>query len=152
MVATEQIPDGDKTSREIFYPQMTRDEREAVFCHLFDFSGGQPESVIWRRYCTTDKEVHELGLAHESAKRLKNPSIVYVGFGTASAGDIRSISNRIKDGHGFDVRHEPSEGIQHAEVFYHLRGDGRYETLTKNQRQELRFVLSKLFEPVTTRP
>jgi hypothetical protein len=147
----EHISDQETVSREIFHPLMTRAEVGVVYESLFEFPGGQPESVVWRRFCQTDLEVHGIGLSHETSKRVKKPDVLYLGFGTAGAGEIRTIADRNKDGHGFDVKHEPYEGIHHAEVSYQLFGDMPYSSLNRNQKQELKFTLGKLFKPITVR-
>lgn len=147
----EYIPDEGKVSREVFHPQMTRDEARAVYYNLFEFSGGEADSVIWRYYCIADEDVHNLGLSHEAKKQERNPNVRYLGFGTAGVGQIRSISARNKDGHGFNVRHEPNEGIQHAEVCFQLSEGVPYGALTRGQKLELKFTLGRLFEPITPR-
>ena len=148
----EYIPDSDFVSREIFHPQMTRDELDAVYTNLFEFHDGLPESVVWRRHIVSDSQMHELGTTHEALKQSRNPAVVYVGFGSAKAQSIRSISAANSFGHGFEIRHEPSEGIHHAEVGYQLASGATYASLARSQRKELRLTLSKLFEPILRRP
>lgn len=148
----EHIPDEENVSREIFHPQMTRAEIGVVYESLFEFPGGLPESVVWRRFCQTEGEVHRIGFSHETMKRAKNPNVLYLGFGTAIVSNIRLISARNKDGHGFEVMHEPSEGIHHAEVSYRLLEGIQYGSLNRNQKQELKFTLGKLFAAMAPRP
>ena len=150
-VVVELIPDPENVSREIFRPQLTNAEAVVVYDMLFEFPNGLPESVIWRRHCETEGEVHDMGIAHESAKKARRPDVEYLGFGTASAGRIRSIAEQIRDGHGFEVKHEPSEGNQHAEVAFQLINGVSYGELKRNQKQELKFVLGNLFRPMNPR-
>ena len=147
----EYIPDLENVSREIFRPQMTHAEAGVIYDMLFEFPNGLPESVVWRRYCETDFEVHGVGITHETAKKVRRADVEYLGFGTTSAGRIRSIAEQIRDGHGFDVKHEPCEGNQHAEVVFQLINGVNYGDLKRNQKQELRYTLGNLFKPMNPR-
>lgn len=66
MPAVEEIPIGDEISRHIEFPRTYDRERRMILEAVFEFPGGEPESVVWRKYAATDDEVHKLGCEWET--------------------------------------------------------------------------------------
>ena len=144
----EIIGDFETISRTLWFPQMTKEESNVVFAAIFDFQDGGPESVIWRKYCASEEDVHSKAREQEAKKQIKKPDVKYLGFGNAIVDDVRKIKNVNPNGYGFDIVHYPSEGIFHAHVFYDLPIGTQYSALTKSQKMDLRFNLGKLFQPL----
>jgi hypothetical protein len=137
----EEIPDEDTVSRLIDFPRMYEEARRLIWDQVFQFPGGDCESLVWRRYAATDEEVHRLGCEREVAKRVTKPEMRYAGFISALSGAIRSI--RTNRGHGFGVNHAPEEGVHHAEVCYSPVGDGL--KLKPADKAELKLALKGKF-------
>ncbi len=144
----EKIGDFETVSRTIWFPQMTREESNVVFTAIFDFQDGGPESVIWRKYCRDEIDVHSKAREQEAKKQVKKPNVKYLGFGNALVETVRKIKSVNPNGYGFEIVHEPSEGVFHAHIFYDLPVGTRYSALTKPQKMDLRFNLGKLFQPL----
>jgi hypothetical protein len=139
------ISQSDQLSRAIFVPQMTRDERQAIYIGMFDFPNGQPESTIWRKVAKLDDDVHEIGKQMEAAKQAKGRNTSYTGFGTAVVLAILRLSDIANDDCSFDVQHEPIEGEYHVHILYKFPAGKQYSDIPKSRRLELRYLLSKLF-------
>lgn len=151
-MAPQLIPDPDMVSRLVKHPHMslTVKEEQMIWRHLFDFPGGQHESVTWRKYAPKDQDVHTLGFKWEAAKRLSKPDVRYRGFVTAIVGHIRAICNTSPAGHGFRVEHMPDEGIEHAGIAYELVGGSTYDDLSPSVKSDLRYRLERTFGPLTS--
>jgi hypothetical protein len=146
------IFDEHQISRHVFHPHMTKDEESHIYRNMFEFPGGLPESVIWREVINDNANVHQMGRDSESSKRSKNSHVRYIGFGSSFARLIRAIKNEVPDGHGFDVVHEPSEGEHHAHVMFQFAEEQSYDQLPKAKRQNLKYLLSKLFSNLELAP
>jgi hypothetical protein len=111
----EQIEDGDAVSRLIEKPSMVNDSTwhwQAIF--PFPSKDGRIESVVWRRKKVHDQEVHELGVARQTAKRARGKQSDYLGFITAVAGQVRAA--RTTRGLSFLIKHAPGEGDWRAHM------------------------------------
>jgi len=145
----EFIPDPDRVSRLIDFPHKYDDARDLILAEVFMFPKSKGvyagESVNWEKYCRDVNAIHALGCAWQKAKREKKPDMRYVGFSVAVVGDIRGIVT--KRGHGFNVVHEPVEGIHHAEVSYAPSAElgVKFESL---EREELKLALRQKFGPL----
>lgn len=141
-VPAEEIPDIDCASRLIEYPHAYNDDHQLIWGNVFQFPGGQCESLVWRKYAPTDKDVHEIGQdlwARKQAARPR-PDRRYMGFMSAVVGDIRSITTH--RGHSFSVEHEPAEGVHHAHVCY---DQAAAEPLRPADKAELKNFLKERF-------
>lgn len=148
----EMIPDGDEISRWIFYPHMSKEDRELIWDNVFMFPGGRPESVVWRRYLKSMEDVHEKGCEceeqrnHERTKNGKEKQR-YTGAISAKVIDIRRIRNF--KSHGFRVEHAPGDGqgIHHAHVLYDASQEYDFTKQDKIElKSRLKAVFSDLFE------
>ena len=124
---------------------MTNAERQLVWISVFQFpkSGGERESVVWRKYAVSEDDVHKLGCERERLKRENKPNWQYLGFVTARAGDVRDRKTVRR--HGFAVEHKPCEGIHHAEIRL-VAAEGT--TMTSAEKTELRMALEGIFGPL----
>ena len=86
----------------------------------------------------------------ERQKRLAKPEMRYVGFISATAGDVRQIQTRA--GHGFNVIHEPDEGQHHAEITYRPANGLPTEKMNKGEKNELKLALRYAFGALTFNP
>ena len=145
MLKPQQVDDADFVSRSIFEPLMSWDEQRVIFNKIFEFPDGVPESVIWRKIVKQDGAVHQMGKNAEAAKRSRGSNASYIGFSSATSQAVRQIKLLANDGHGFDVVHAPDEGAYHAHIQYKFANGLTYGQIGKSRRQELKFVLSKLF-------
>src|SRR5258708_6460562 len=82
-------------------------EEQFIWKLVFEFPGGQCESVYLRRYADIST-IHTWGCARERKARERRSETTYCGAVTARAGDIRAYRN--PNGHGFRLEHEPLEG------------------------------------------
>ncbi|HRW59026.1 MAG TPA: hypothetical protein P5340_00100 [Defluviicoccus sp.] len=143
----EFMPDGDDISRWIFYPHMSKEDRELIWDNVFMFPSGRPESVVWRRYLKSIGEVHEKGCEREKERntrpeRADKKLQRYYGAISAKVLDIRKIRNLNK--HGFRVEHDPSEkeGIYHVHISYDV---SQGYDFTKQDKIELKSRLKAVF-------
>jgi len=139
----EDIPDSDTVSRLVDFPRMYVEAKGLIWNHIFQFPGGECESVVWARYAPTSADVHRLGCEREATKRQGNPEMRYVGFVSSTAGGIRGIMTA--RGHGFTVNHAPREGRHHAEVCYSPASQNGITDLKKADKGELRAALRNVF-------
>lgn len=111
----EEIPAGDCVTRIVDSPHKWRpEEREFVDATLFEFPGGEPESVVWRKYKPDIADVHSMGCERQREKRAAGrDSWTYEGAITAQVKAIRDIAT--PEG-GFAVEHAPDEGQWHVHV------------------------------------
>jgi hypothetical protein len=149
-VIAELIANDEIMGRAVFSPPMKRDEQRNIFLFLFEFEGGQPESLIWRKFFDNDSAVHLVSRSRLLTKQQKNPQIAYLGFGISVVLDIRQIKQENPQGCGFDVKHTPSqeEGDYHVDIFMDLAEGLDYRALTKSQKNNLKYTLAALFEPL----
>ncbi len=138
MPPVEQVPGGDRIHRQIDFPNMYNDVREMIWHNVFQFSGGEPESVVWSKYAPTADDVHRIGCERETNTRGRKPDIRYIGFISSTVGEVRGINTRA--GHGFAVVHEPSEGIYHAHIYYRPGGERAVDQLKKGEKNELKLA------------
>jgi hypothetical protein len=143
MPPVEQIPDEGEIHRQLDFPSMYNDAREMIWQNIFQFPGGQSESVVWSKYVPSADDVHRLGCEREASTRARKPDMRYVGFITSTAGAIRGITTRA--GHAFAVNHAPCEGVHHAEISYKAGGDRQPDQLKKNEKNELKLALQAVF-------
>lgn len=149
----EEIPDNEIVSRSIEFPHMydpisgkLSDLHTFAFPSNSGYPNGRPESVIWRRYVPSIRDVHAIGLAkvaRDNVERELGKQKEYRGVISSTVGSIRRVQNR--RGHGLDVEHEPSEAPYHAQVFLRI-ADG--QELKKVDKAELRMMLFQCFSPV----
>ena len=143
--AQEEIPDNDAVSRLVDYPHKYSSEHDLIWHSIFEFPSRDCESHVWRKYAPEHNDVHDIGRAREPEKQMKRPEYRYIGFITAEVREIRAIQT--SRGHGFNVIHEPSEGIHHAHVCYD-RADPN-QNLKKNDKAELKLALRNCFGDLT---
>lgn len=139
-LSAEIIPDEDAIHRHIDFPRMYNDAKEMIWENVFQFPGGEPESVVWGKHAPTLNDVHRLGREREATIRRRNPDMRYIGFISSAAGPIRHV--KTAPGHGFSVVHAPREGIHHAEISYRPAGE---VPLKKSEKSELKFALRQVF-------
>lgn len=155
---SEEVPDGDLLSRIIDFPHKFDGFRDLIEERIFEFQTDStdpekkplPESVVWRKYASTDNDVHTIGVALEVDRQSKGRADYrYIGFISAQAGPIRSYRN--VNGHGFFVRHDPEEGLHHVHVGLLPCADKKLTRLDKNElrTQLVRSIFSK---DITRRP
>jgi hypothetical protein len=140
----EEILPEDQVSRHIDAPHKWK-VAEAAFeeQRLFEFPGDKAESVVWRKYVPLLAEVHRMGCERQAQKREKRPDYTYVGAITSTAAAIRAI--RVKDGHGFQLEHEPDEGQWHVHLSYLRRPGAEFTRVHKmDLKEHLRNVFSQL--------
>jgi hypothetical protein len=140
MVAVEQIPNEDAIYRLIYFSRMYSDVRGLIWEVIFEFPGGEPESVVWSKYARSPDDVHCIGCEVEVKLRERRPDTRYEGFLPSTAGKVRGIKTR--RGHGFSVGHKPEEGIHHAEISYAAASGVR---LAPNDKSELKLALKNVF-------
>src|SRR5258708_6955425 len=93
----EEIPNADQVSRHIDSPhKFNVQEQELIEQNLFQFSksGGELESVVWRKYSPQIDDVHAQGCDRQRNKRSgekPKPEWTYEGATTATVSAIRSI-------------------------------------------------------------
>ncbi|HEX3524098.1 MAG TPA: hypothetical protein VHT52_18665 [Stellaceae bacterium] len=143
MLPTELVPDGDAIHRQIDFPRMYTDSKSMIWEIIFQFPGGEPESVVWGKYAPTPEDVHRLGSERQARVRERNPDMRYLGFIPSTAGVIRAIMTR--NGHSFSVCHAPEEGIHHAEISYKPGANLRPDQLKRSEKNELKLALRKAF-------
>lgn len=146
----EQVPNEEAISRIIYFPRMYDDYTGLIWDVVFEFPGRPCESTVWRRYAREDRDVHRIGRDVEALKKLRKPQTRYVGFISASVGDVRSITTA--RGHGFAVNHQPDEGLHHVEICFGASGPEDKGDLKKNDRNELKLLLRNAFDDAITRP
>jgi hypothetical protein len=136
----ELIPDLDDISRLLFEPVMRLD-KDLIWENVFQFptSGGQTESLVWRKYAATIAEVHALGCGHQAAARQKGKSAAYFGGISGNVGDIRSLKSA--NGISFTIDHFPDEGQEHAHIGFTAGSQ-------KNDRNSLKVLLRSKFGSV----
>lgn len=118
--AKEEIPAGDLVSRHVDSPDKWLPE-ERIFVELRLFMFQRPEeveSVVWRKYAPLLSDVHTLGCDRQKVRREDKPHWTYEGAITATVADIREIQTPVGD--GFEVLHDPDEGVHHAHIKYRL--------------------------------
>jgi hypothetical protein len=142
-VTPEDIPDGEMVGRLIDFPRMYHDSMGLIWKQVFQFPGGQHESLVWRKYAPTVEDVHRLGCQRESEKRETKPDMRYSGFISSTAGAIRGI--RTQRGHGFALMHIPEEGLHHIGVFYAPDGGASPTSLKPGDKGELKLALGQVF-------
>jgi hypothetical protein len=149
-VIAQLIANDEFMGRAVFSPPMKRDEQRNIFLFLFEFEGGQPESLIWRKFFEHDTAVHLVSRSRLLKKQEKNPQVAYLGFGISVVLDIRQIKQENPQACGFDVKHTPSqdEGNYHVDIFMDLAEGVEYGALTKSQKNNLKYTLAALFEPL----
>lgn len=146
MVQAQLIPGADSVHRLIDFPGMYNDSRQMLWEGVFQFPGGQSESVIWQKYAPSKEDVHRIGCEREATKRATKPNFRYIGFISAVAGAIDGV--RTRPGHGFALSHEPEERLYHAAISYRPADD---RPLTKNEKSELKLALRKVFGDLAPR-
>lgn len=139
-IQVEPIPDEATVTRLIDCPRMYAESTGLIWDTTFEFPKGAGESVNWDKYALPPDAVHRLGHAREEAKRGTRPEFRYTGFIPAVTQRVREI--RTVRGHGFDVRHVPSEGIHHAEIRY---ASPDAVPLQRGDKGELKLALQKVF-------
>lgn len=110
-----------------------------IWGNIFEFPKSFPESLFWPKYITP-KEIHRKGCEWQLEKRKTNPVATYRGSVSGSAGEIRNFRNL--HGHGFRVKHDPTEGAFHVHLFYD-QADG--VAFTRSDKNELKFALGRIF-------
>lgn len=142
----EHVPNEDTINRAIFFPQHKNFDAASVFQFGADENGSRRESVVWRKYAQTMADVHAIGCAIQVAMNARRAGrgrpedVRYQGSIETQVGRVRGIQSG--RGHGFDVNHEPDEGIAHAEIA--MRAAPNLQ-LHINDLQELRDRLFNLF-------
>ena len=97
------------------------------------------ESALWRKYLPSDDDVHAAGIEWEANQ---TPPFRYVGFVTATAGDVRRTKS--SRGHGFAVEHDTTDApIYHVKVSLTHAGGG--QEFSKGEKVDLRAVLANAF-------
>ncbi len=145
-IRIERVPNEDEIFRWLFEPpKVYNDAKELLWLEIFRFPSGRGgcESVVWFRYAKTMRVVHRLACDREKALLREGKSKKYLGALTGNVGQIRRV--RSQNGHGFTVSHEPSEGPHHAHICYAPRAGSTLDSLTKNDKKELRYSLGKVF-------
>lgn len=146
LISIEHVPNEDRIARWLFEPpEIYNDAKELLWLEIFRFPSrrGSCESVVWFRYAKTMREVHRLACDREKALLREGKSRNYLGALTGNVGQIRRVRSR--NGHGFTVSHEPSEGQHHAHICYVPTAGSTLDSLTKNDKKELRYSLGKVF-------
>jgi hypothetical protein len=140
MPAPEDIPPEAEVCRLLDYPR-TYDGagKGLIWEKIFEFPGGDHESMVWTKYATAPDGVHEKGCAREASKRHVKPEFRYEGYILTTAAQITGILTAA--GHRFALRHMPDEGLHHAGIFYQV-APGPF---TKPHKVELKYALSKVF-------
>lgn len=138
----ELIPDSDDVSRLLFEPVM-RVDKDLIWENVFQFptSGGQTESLVWRKYAATIADVHVLGCANQSAARQKGKKATYFGAISGNVEDIRSLKSA--NGVSFTIDHFPNEGLEHAHIGFTAGSQ-------KNDRNSLKVLLRGKFGAIET--
>ena len=140
----EEIPVDHEVSRQIFWPHKFQDKTGVIWASAFMFSGGDGESVVWRKYKPQAADVHELGCEHQKRKKASTPEadFRYVGFITAQVGAIQAVITA--RGFSFAVIHDPSDGQgkHHAEIRRQQAGPGKP---TPNDKSDLLVHLKNVF-------
>lgn len=141
----EDIPAGHQVSRHIDSPHKWKpEERTLIDANVFEFPGGQVESVVWRKYAVGIAAVHELGCQRQRVKREGGKATwTYEGAITAEVDRIRAI--KTSEGHGFHVEHAPEEGNWHAHISL-MPAPG--QQLNKGHKINLKEWLRGVFSPV----
>lgn len=139
----EHIPGEDAVSRWVDSPRLFQPDEGLIWRCVFEFPGGNGESVVWRKYKPTIEDVHALGCNRQSVQRLKNPDKsppwTYTGAITSLARKIRELESR---GNGFLVEHKPEEGVYHAEISFRVADAASF---TKNDKTILKGLLKDVF-------
>ena len=146
VISTECIPNEDKIFRWLFEPpEVYNDAEELLWLEIFRFPSarGNCESMVWCRYAKTMRVVHRLACDRERALLREGKSRNYRGALAGNVGQVRRVRNL--NGHGFTASHEPSEGPYHAHICYAPRAGSTLDSLTKNDKKELRYSLGKVF-------
>lgn len=146
LISTERVPNEDRIARWLFEPpEVYNDAKELLWLEVFQFPSarGSCESVVWRRYAKTMRVVHRLACDREKALLREGRNKKYFGALTGNVGQIRRVQSQ--NGHGFTVAHEPSEGRHHVHICYAPTAGSTLESLTKNDKKELRYSLGKVF-------
>ena len=139
---SEPISDDDSVSRHIYSPRMHHANVFRWEC-VFEFpsAADRTESVVWRAKILTPELVHDLGCKKEKKDTAKGN--IYIGFITSLVSAIRRMTTT--NGHGFEVYHDPTEGIWHAVIKIIIASD--YVNLTKNDKADIRELMKNIFEP-----
>lgn len=143
MPRAERIPDQDQLFRLVDFPRMYQATRGLIWDEVFQFPGGEHESLVWEKYAPTANHVHRLGCEREAAKRSAKPDFRYCGFIPSTAGSIRAV--KTPTGHGFALRHMPGEGRHHVGIFFALNPEAGGKKLSKGEKGDLKFRLRKVF-------
>ena len=146
LISIERVPNEDRVTRWLFEPpEVYNDAKGLLWLEIFRFPSGRGscKSVVWRRYAKTMRVVHRLACDREKALLREGKSKKYLGALTGNVDQIRRVRSRY--GHGFTVSHEPSEGPHHAHICYAPTAGSTLESLTKTDKQELRYSLGKVF-------
>jgi hypothetical protein len=131
-----------KVSRLVFDPPMGADMDDLVWRQVFQFQEkhGQLESLVWRRFAPEDNCVHSIGRMRETDIKLEGRDKKYVGSISTIISDILNYRNA--NGHGFNVVHDPKEGIHHVHICY---DPAVHAPMTKNDKNELKVKLLEIF-------
>jgi hypothetical protein len=144
MPEAEAIADNSALHRQIDFPTMCDGAEKLIWDVIFQFPSSCPhESLVWDKYAPTDTDVHKLGMEREAIKRKTKPEMRYIGFISSTASSIRQIRTAV--GHGFAVAHKPEEGIWHVAIYYNPANNRTVESLSKNEKTDLKASLRKRF-------
>ncbi len=135
----EDIPDSGQISRWVWEHMLDKKTGELLWEPFFEFRkrSNQCESVIWRKYARSLRDVHQLGCAEERRRRVEGHNSTYKGATTAGVGSLRDYQN--PNGHGFSVNHEPSESQWHAEVCYRISVENALTAVDKAELRQAAF-------------
>lgn len=147
-IAVEAIAADDLVSRHVYFPFMYGEASELFWENVFQFPGGQCESVVWRRFALEDADVHEIGVRDQERKRKRNPEWTYTGFLSAIVQEIRKIETAA--GHGFNIIHLPEcDADYHTHICY-APGDGSEPSaLKRGEKLDLKMWIKNVFKDFT---
>lgn len=138
----EEVKNTDTVYRHIWKPHMGEGVDEIVAANFFQFqkSHNYNESLVWKRYAPDPNCVHSIGRIFE--KRAKTNK-QYIGSAQATVESVRSYETPSKKWK-LDIIHAPNEGMFHLHIF--PIPVGHNDAISKNERNELRDALMKIFK------
>jgi len=151
VIPREIIGNDELLSRQVFHPPMFPDGVLLLVRALFEFPGGQCESLVWHRYAAGLDGIHRMGCERQTELRQRqlsagrNADKTYVGAATARAVDITQYRN--PNGHGFSLCHEPAEGIHHVHVCYDSVPGS--QPMTRGDKGEIKLKLAEIFHALS---